>query len=319
MPPTRIQVPPNMTTLKSSFRLEPDVLEILDNYAAAHSVSRNQALNTLIRASQQPDTPSKLPPKDATYDDLSSELASIKARLTKLEAATQKTPADATPEFKLGQVITGQHSKLYPLLCHSQTAKDKHNKKRFSLHPDLGLVTEVTASRSEKKKFKVVGVFDPTIKEVIVSEDNTFMDADGRWYYQSLEESVEEPLEEPVEEPIQESVEPIESLAPIQEVAVIAPESTLEVSGDISEISPDAPQSTLKVTPSLPEVTQAVTLNRDEFVAKFGMIRANNTAYSEAYHKTKDGGFWTAPDGTTWARTGDNRKALWTQKPLATV
>ena len=120
MPPTKIQVPSSMTTIKSSFRLEPDVVEILDSYAAAHSVTRTQALNTLIRASQQAETLSKLPPKDVTCDDLSTELASIKARLTKLEAATQMSPKDATPEFKVGQVITGQYGKLYPLLLNSR-------------------------------------------------------------------------------------------------------------------------------------------------------------------------------------------------------
>lgn len=179
--------------MKSSFRLEPEVLEILDNYVAAHGGSRNQALNNLIRASLQPDTLSKLPPKDATCDDLSSELASIKARLTKLEAATQKQHIDATPEFKVGQVITGQYGKLYPLLLNSRYVLDKHNKKRYILHPDLGLITAVTTSKSLQKKFRVVDVFDPTVEEVIVREDNTFIDADGRWYHQSLEESVEEP------------------------------------------------------------------------------------------------------------------------------
>lgn len=313
MPPSIIQVPPNMTTLKSSFRLEPDVLEILDNYVAAYGVSRNQALNNLIRASLQLGTLSKLPPKDVTCDDLSSEIASIKARLTKLEAATQMSPKDATSEFKVGQVITGQYGKLYPLLANSQSITDKHNKKNYRLHPSLGLVTAVTYSKSDKKKFRVVDVFDPTVEEVIVSEDNTFMDADGRWYYQSLEESVEESTEEPVE--------PIESLVPIQEVAVIAPESTLEVSGDISEIILDALESTLD-TPTLPDATSEETLTRDEFMAKWDMRTdtvEGNQAYSKAFDKTKDGGFWTAPDGSTWTRTGRAKQARWTKMSPATV
>lgn len=313
-----------MTTLKSSFRLEPDVLEILDNYAAAHSVSRNQALNTLIRASQQLYTPSRLPPKDATCDDLNFELASIKARLTKLEAATQMPPKDTTSEFKVDQVITGQHGKLYPLLVNSQTATDKHNKKKFSLHPSLGLVTEVTPSKSGKKKFKVVDVFDPTVEEVIVREDNTFMDADGYWHCQSLEESVEEPIEEIVEEPIEQLVEePIEESAePIQEVAVIAPESTLEVSGDISEITPDAPHSTLKVTPTLPDATSEVTLTRDEFRAKFGMIPntvEGDRAHTIASDEAKKKGYWIAPNGSRWTKTGRNKSVRWTQKTPVTA
>ena len=204
-------------------------------------------------------------------------------------------------------MITGQYGKLYPLLVNTQTATDKHIKKKYILHQSLGLVTEVTASKSGKKKFKVVDVFDPTVEEIIVGEDNTFMDADGRWYYQSLEESVEEPTEESVEEPI-------ESLAPIQEVAVFTPKATLEVSQDI----PDTPEPTLEVSPSLQDATQAVTLSRGEFVAKWG-IRLESIAYSEAYNKTKDQGFWTAPDGTTWTRTGDNKKAIWTKMPLVTV
>ena len=96
---------------------------------------------------------------------------------------------------------------------------DKHNKKRYILHPDLGLITAVTTSKSNQKKFRVIDVFDPTVKEVVVREDNTFIDADGRWYHQSVEESVEEPIEEIVEEPIEELAEPI------QEVAVITPDS----------------------------------------------------------------------------------------------
>lgn len=151
---------------------------------------------------------------------------------------------------------------------------------------------------------------------MIVREDNTFIDADGKWHYQSVEESVEEPIEELVEEPIEESV------VPIQEVAVIAPESTLEVSQDISEIIPDAPESTLKVTSTLPDATQAVTLTKDEFIAKFGM-RADtgeiSHLYSKACVKSKADGYWTAPNGSRWTRTDEGNKAIWTQKTPVTV
>ena len=101
-----------------------------------------------------------------------------------------------------------------------------------------------------------------------------------------------------------------------------ASESTLEVSGDVSEVIPDAPESTLEDIPTLPDATQEETLTRDEFMAKWDMRTdtvEGNQAYSKAYDKTKDGGFWTAPDGSTWTRTGEKKKALWTHKTPATA
>lgn len=102
----------------------------------------------------------------------------------------------------------------------------------------------------------------------------------------------------------------------VSEALSDAPESTLEVSQDVSEVIPDALEFTLDVTPTLPEVTQAVTLTRDEFIAKFGMMTDTgeiSQTYSIAFKATNNKGFWTAPDGTMWTKTGISRSARWTR------
>lgn len=115
--------------------------------------------------------------------------------------------------------------------------------------------------------------------------------------------------------------EDIEDSQDISETLSDAPESMLEVSQVVFEIIPDALESTLD-TPSLPEVSQELTLNKVEFRTKWGMIPKTvegERVYGEACSEAIDKGYWTAPDGSRWTRTGKGDKALWTKMPLVTA
>lgn len=72
----------------------------------------------------------------------------------------------------------------------------------------------------------------------------------------------------------------------------------------------------------MPDATSEETLKKDEFQAKWGMVLGvnhNNPAYTEACMEANKKGYWLAPDGSRWTKTGKNKSVRWTQKTPATV
>jgi hypothetical protein len=303
---------PPKDRVKQSVRLEPEAIAIVDAYAQANNMTKTDAINALILASQAvTHTQDKLPPIIATQNTLAQWQKDIETRLSSLEAATQQAPnchptdtqaatQDATLkpiQFTLRQEITGQHSKLYSILLGNVTAKQKIGKYWYYLFQDLGIICDATPSRANKKKFTVGAILEPG-RTVKVNLDGTFMNTESlTWEYEPLETThsqVDLPPTDATQDALEAPDKPVVDDEPVIDIEALPPTATQEA-------------TTVGATPDTAELE---ALSRAQFKDRYQL---DDGKYGQAFKAALDKGYWVAPDDRAWKVAGRKDKAAWTQ------
>jgi len=299
---------PPKDRVKQSVRLEPEAIGIVDAYAQANNMTKTDAINALILASQAvTHTQGSLPPIIATQNSLTQWQKDIEARLSSLEAATLKPI-----QFTLEQEISGQHSKLYSILLGNVTAKQKIGKYWYYLFQDLGIICDATPSRANKNKFRVGAILEPG-RTVRVSPDGTFMNTESlTWEYEPLETThtqTELPPTTATQDALEASDKPVVDDEPVIDIEALPPTAAQEPTVNADPISPEYHLEATTVG-ATPDTIEQEHLDRNQFRDRYQL---DNGEYGRAVKASNLGGCWVAPDGTAWKVTGKKDKAVWTQ------
>lgn len=238
------------------------------------------------------------------------------AHLIQQDMASPKlTDSDRIDEtnlhFEEGQVIDGQQNKTYKMLWASFEASQKSSKFVYHLSNKLGVICKVAGvSRSNKKKLEVIATFpgDP----VRINEDGTFLKV---YPHGAVEYYTKSEIAAMAEATAAEAA--IEIQTPAEEVII----ATAPINAPVDEQLEAAPTETVAPAAaqqlSLPLDMEKEPMKQAEARVRlgFGSSVEDALAFSQVCIQAATEAGYSHTDGTIWKKTGNGKKAQWTEVP----
>ena len=321
-----------MTTKETKLRIEPSLDDWLNTQAAITGIAKTkyiiQALETHRSANIHihPQISPELSPVSPVDVSIYAEVAALKSRVAKLEQGIPK----AIPSFEVGQVITGQHGKLYNLLNNSKEVHQQQNKLHYYLSNKLGIIFyQYGESKAGTVKYRVASCF-PGERVVLDTEGKfltTAFTGELGWFTESELAALTEPIS---------LVEPTKDETPIEVVSTTLekPASAVKLSSDEVEVedvteahaAQHEPLEGVAITPQSGDSSATeVSLSRDQLVQRIAKTPNEAKAFSATL--TNLGGAkmkpaaivkWTSqhdPDGRAWMPT-DATRITWVMQAV---
>jgi hypothetical protein len=287
---------------------------------SASSFLRELALGFTTHTQEASQQVSQVDPRVDTLEanvlSLQVQLQEISQKLAKL--ANEHSHQENAPVcWNEGDIIDARYGRRYHLLLTSEHQKQTWDTKNaegrltdrtsYRWYKSLGIVCAITdRSRSDRWRFRIVGVFEPGLDLELTDEGN-FIHPDGYWYYKKPDQV--SPVSQEVSQKANVCVE--ESLS---EAIALVPENVADElpSPDLSQKERPQPEATsvFLENPSADTTKVPNQMAAKEFREYYSLSSGD---YGSVTNDARARASWVSPDGLRWRVDGKAKRAVWTQ------